>query len=391
MNSSPASRLKENLPDMFRRIFLSAIIAFAGMGALIACERRFVILQIPATTPIDVKTSAGKPTHQSYTESLEGPEGKVTFEMIAVPGGDFMMGSPASEPDRRKDEGPQVKVKLKPYWIGKCEVSWDEFDLYFRVGNTNLNKKEGDEDKPEEPKKDSKPLAPADAVSKPTKPYVDETYGFEREKHPAICMTHHAAMKYCEWLSKKTGKDYRLPTEAEWEYSCRAGTTTAYGIPEGAKLEDYAWYKDNSGIEARPAGAPHAIGSKKPNAWGIYDMHGNVMEWCIDHYVPDAYTRFDKMLKDGFALNPMFKPTENKWRHIARGGHFKDKAPELRSAARRPSDLKWMKDDPQEPQSIWWLTNYPTIGFRVCRPVEPDELTGISSKVIKENNEEFKP
>src|SRR5438876_135446 len=123
-------------------------------------------------------------------------------------------------------------------------------------------------------------LADEPRPAKPTRPYVDEPYGFEREKHPAICMTHHAAMKYCEWLSKKTGKDYRLPTEAEWEYACRAGTTSPYGIPEGAKLEDYAWYKENSGIESRPAGAPHAIGTKKPNAWGIHDMHGNVMEWC---------------------------------------------------------------------------------------------------------------
>src|SRR5262249_13205521 len=162
-----------------------------------------------------------------------------------------------------------------------------------------------DEKKPEEKKeapKDDKTLSPADAVSKPTKPYVDETYGFERDRKPAICMTQHAAMKYCEWLSKKTGKDYRLPTEAEWEYACRAGTTGPYGIPEGAKLGDYAWLKENSPTDERPGGALHAVWTKKPNAWGIYDMHGNVMEWCIDHYVPDAYSRFDKMFGTGGRL-----------------------------------------------------------------------------------------
>jgi formylglycine-generating enzyme required for sulfatase activity len=365
---------------MLRRIQLSAAIAIGGvvfLASVFADPK-------PAASPVKAETK-----HQNYTETLEGPEGKVSFDMVAVPGGEFLMGSPDDEKGRRDDEGPQVKVRLKPFWIGKCEVSWDEFDLYFRFGNTNLL----EDDDPKKKDKNDKPQSDADAVSKPTKPYVDETYGFEREKHPAICMTHHAAMKYCEWLSKKTGKDYRLPTEAEWEYACRAGTTGPYGIPDGAKLNDYAWHKGNSGIESRPAGAPHAVGSKKPNAWGIHDMHGNVMEWVADHYVEDAYARFSKLpMTSGCVLSPKFKPTENKWRHIARGGHFKDRSiAELRSAARRGSELSWMKDDPQEPQSIWWLTNYPMIGFRVCRPAEPDELTGMTSKVVKENNEEFKP
>src|SRR5262245_4623984 len=397
----PTSRRpQETVSSMFRRIQLSALLAVGG----------FVLLAAFAGDPTGpgkkdgpAAPSKAKTTHQNYTETLVNPEDgtKVTFDMVAIPGGTFEMGSPTSEEKRRPDEGPPVKVRVKPLWIGKCEVTWDEFDLYFRVGNQNLKeeagggdgeKKEGEakDDKPAA-KKDDKAASPADAVSKPTKPYVDETYGFERERHPAICMTHHAAMKYCEWLSKKTGKDYRLPTEAEWEYACRAGTDTPYAIPRGEKLSDYAWYKENSGIAARPAGSPHPVGTKKPNAWGIYDMHGNVMEWCVDHYVADAYPRFAKLLKDGLVDSPVLIPTENKWRHVARGGHFKDDAVELRSAARRKSDKKWMSADPQDPQSIWWLTNYPMIGFRVCRPVEPDELTGITSKVVKENDEEFKP
>jgi formylglycine-generating enzyme required for sulfatase activity len=380
---------------MLRRIQLSALLALGGLVLLtVLNDQRNQASADPAKAP------ATTAKHQNYTETLTAPDGaKIQFEMIAVPGGEFLMGASPSEADRKDDEGPQVKVRLKPYWIGKCEVTWDEFDLYFRYGNVNLLKKDDeeekkDEKKPEEKKeapKDDKPVSPADAVSKPTKPYVDETYGFERDRKPAICMTQHAAMKYCEWLSKKTGKDYRLPTEAEWEYACRAGTTTPHGIPAGAKLEDYAWFKANSGIPDRPAGATHEVGTKKPNAWGIHDMHGNVMEWCTDHYVPDAYKRFEKLAKDGFVDSPCFAPTENKWRHIARGGHFKDQPADLRSSARRKSDKKWMQADPQEPQSIWWLTNYPTIGFRIVRPVEPDELTGITSKVVKENDEEFKP
>jgi len=374
---------------MFRRCQLTAAIAVGGILLIAACTDR---PQPAAGQP----APATKAAHQNYTETLVGPDGKITFEMIAIPGGEFVMGSPDTEPDRAKDEGPQTKVKVKPFWMGKYEVTWDEFDLYFLFGNENLLKvAEGAERKVEKPKKgkgEPIPASPADAVSKPTSPYVDETYGFEREKHPAICMTHHAALKYCEWLSKKTGKDYRLPTEAEWEYACRAGTTTPYAIPAGAKLEDYAWLKANSPTEERPGGALHGVGLKKPNAWGLHDMHGNVMEWCMDHYVPDAYTRFDKLFKkDGLITTPVFTPTENKWWHVARGGHFRDKSDALRSAARRRSDKKWMQSDPQEPQSIWWLTNYPTIGFRVVRPVEPDDLTGLTSKVVKENDETFKP
>ena len=123
-------------------------------------------------------------------------------------------------------------------------------------------------------------------MTRPTPPYADETFGFGRNGQPVICITHHAAMEYCRWLSAKTGKIYRLPTEAEWEYACRAGTKTAYFWGDDpAKLDEYAWDVNN-------AEKPMKVGKKKPNPWGLYDMHGNVAEWCLDHYVADAYKPF---------------------------------------------------------------------------------------------------
>lgn len=161
-------------------------------------------------------------------------------------------------------------------------------------------------------------------MTRPTPPYADETFGHAREGHPCLGMTHHAAMMFCRWLSKKTGKLYRLPTEAEWEYACRAGTTTAYSFGDDpAQLPDYAWFKDNS------TDTTHPLGSKKPNAWGLHDMHGNVAEWCVDHFSPTDYFAWptDKPL-----VRPVRKPTDAKFSHVVRGGSWVDAAAACRSA-----------------------------------------------------------
>ncbi len=289
-----------------------------------------------------------------YTEVIANAE--VTFDMVPIPGGKFVMGSPDSEADRNDDEGPQHEVEIEPFWMGKCEVTWDEYDVWtfaldiqrrelFKAEVTQLEKR-------------------ADAVTRPTKPYTDMTFGMGKDGFPAICMTQYAARTYCEWLSAKTGRYYRLPTEAEWEYACRAGTTTAYSFGDDvAELDEYAWHFDNSDD------AYHKVGQKKPNPWGLHDMHGNVAELVLDQYIPDYYkSAAVKVTKNPWPIPTKIYPLG------ARGGSWDDDPPALRSAARRGSSEDWKQQDPQLPQSIWYFTDALFVGFRVVRPLhEPSE------------------
>ncbi|HEY7158339.1 MAG TPA: SUMF1/EgtB/PvdO family nonheme iron enzyme [Gemmataceae bacterium] len=302
--------------------------------------------------------------HKSYSETIPGS--KVKFDMVAIPGGAFVMGSPAGEKDRKDDEGPQHPVKIRPFWMGKCEVTWDEFDLFWRARPGQKEDKE-----PENPKD-------ADAVTRPTPPYADETFKKGREGHPVLCITWHTAMQYCRWLSVKTGKVYRLPTEAEWEYACRAGSKTAYFFGDDpAKLGDYANFQDNSDDKTLK------VGSKKPNPWGLHDMYGNVSEWCLDEYKKDAYAAFSL---DKPALSPVVLPGEKVFPRAVRGGSWGDEAKDCRSASRLASELDWMVQDPQRPRSIWWLTDADFVGFRVVRAVEEqDNLKGFRSKITRQS------
>jgi formylglycine-generating enzyme required for sulfatase activity len=317
----------------------------------------------PQETPAQTAASM-KP----YVETTPGTD--IKFEMIPIPGGAFDMGSPASEDKRGEDEGPQHPVQIAPFWMGKYEVTWEEYDPF--AFSLDLKKKTRENvDLTKQPESEKK----SDAVTRPTPPYADETFGFGRNGQPAICITHHAAMEYCRWLSAKTGKIYRLPTEAEWEYACRAGTKTAYSWGDDpAQLEEYAWDVNN-------AEKPMHVGKKKPNAWGLFDMHGNVAEWCLDHYAADAYRTFPR---DKPALGPVILPDAREYPYVARGGSWDDDPENLRSAKRRSSNPEWSVQDPQRPQSIWWHTDATFVGFRIVRPLnEQDNLKGLKSSVVK--------
>ncbi len=297
---------------------------FAAALALVFCV--WVVFKPSSTSHVHAQQVAAPPkvkeakdvksvAFEAYTDTIPGSD--VVFSMVPIPGGRFKMGSPSSEAKRGEDEGPLREVEIAPFWMGKYEVTWPEFDQFA----FSLDVKRRAIDKVQTISNEDKA---ADALTRPTPPYADMTFGFGHDGNPAICMTHHAAMEFCRWLSAKTGKLYRLPTEAEWEYACRAGSTTAYSFGDDPdQLKDYAWYVEN-------AEGPQPVGKKKPNKWGLYDMHGNLDEWCIDLYKADAYKieAANKLL-----FEPFVAPTPNEYPYTVRGGSWDDDPELLRSSA----------------------------------------------------------
>ncbi len=304
----------------------------------------FLTLVIVLSFTLMVSAQEETVTFGAITDTIPGTT--VAFKMTAIPAGTFVMGTTDAEENHEADEGPQHEITIEPFWMGVYEVTFDEYNIF--------REKELD-------------VAPAgmedswnaDAVARPSPPYEDPTFGMGKQGFPAGSMTQFAALQYCKWLSEKTGDFYRLPTEAEWEYACRAGTTTAYSFGDDVEmLDEYAWHYDNSDEKY------HEVGTKKPNPWGLYDMHGNVAEWTLDQYKKDFYA---SLPTDSTLVNPWSQPTKLHPRTV-RGGSWDDSAEEHRSGARMMSSMKWKERDPQIPKSYWWNTDSPFVGFRIIKP-----------------------
>jgi len=286
--------------------------------------------------------------------------------MQPIPAGTFKMGSPDAEKKRKADEGPQHEVQVDAFWMGQCEVTQAEYDL-FRNGYSRLAEK-GATSVPKD--------KVADAVTYPTPMYELEAGPvFDRMgrggKFPAVIMSPYAAKQYCKWLSKKTGRFYRLPTEAEWEYACRAGTATAYSFGDDPKdIGDNCWYFDNSNLKDGDPGY-HEVGLKKPNAWGLYDMHGNVAEYCADAYAADWYKQFAGKTAN---WHDTINWPKEQYPRLIRGGSWNSEKEECRSASRYEVTSKLNVKDPQLPKSPHWMSDGFWVGFRLCAPVkEPSE------------------
>ncbi len=321
-----------------------------GFGVTVTAEQ--IIYQEPTRVE----------SFESYTEKVPGSG--VSFDMVAIPGGTFNMGSPDSEAFREPDEGPLRKVKLTNFWMAKTEVTWDEYLAFFRAT--------GSQGRTEGKVVSSKDV---DAISGATPPWGAPDQGWGKGTRPAITMSWHAATVYCQWLSKVTGKKYRLPTEAEWEYACRAGTETPYFFEADPKklsnegflkkilkadtavINSYVVYMNNSTSKTEE---PQAV---KENPFGLKNMLGNVAEMCLDYYASNTY-----QVDSVEVINPLGPRRGSE--HVLRGGSFKSDAKDLRSAARDFTKTKaWLVTDPQIPKSIWWYSDVIDVGFRVvCEP-----------------------
>jgi len=325
-----------------------------ALVVLVACSQTRPLPAVAQEVPAPSAEASTGPS--GYTETIPGTD--VTFEMAYIPGGTFVMGSPEGEGGRDDDESPQRSVTIEPFWMGVHEVTFEEYGIF------RFRSRDSDET-----------VAPggrfsADAATRPSPPYEDPGHGMGGDVgFPAVSMTQFGALHYAHWLYEKTGVFYRLPTEAEWEYACRAGTETAYSFGDDpAALDAYAWHYGNSDEVFHP------VGQKQPNAWGLYDMHGNVAEWTLDQYDSGFYAT----IEDG-AVDPWAAPTRLHPRTV-RGGAYDDDPEAFRCAARLASSMNWKRRDPQIPKSYWWNTDSPFVGFRLVRPVK--EMT-------KEEIEEF--
>jgi formylglycine-generating enzyme required for sulfatase activity len=205
---------------------------------------------------------------------------------------------------------PESATAKKKLWIAKTETTWEAFDIFaFRLDLTQEEQAKG-----------------VDAQSRPSRPYGAPDRGFGHNGYPAIGMTFLSAQSYCDWLSKKTGLKFRLPTESEWESAASSGGTQKF-----QPLEDYAWFFENAKFKTHP------VGKKKPNDWGIHDMLGNVCEWTVTDGGTGA----------------------------VRGGSFLEKKESLSVMTRGLQVKGWNMTDPQNPKSKWWLSDAPFVGFRV--------------------------
>jgi formylglycine-generating enzyme required for sulfatase activity len=245
------------------------------------------LLVVPVTAAAQAP-AAPQPLKQSIPDTV------VSFEMVPVPGGTVTVGG--------------TSVTVEPFLIGRTEVTWDIYDLFAGGSDVRGN-------------------TSTDAASRPSHPYGAPDYGWGHAGYPAISITRQAAEAFCAWLSAKTGRTYRLPTEAEWT---RAAELAA-GKDASASRDAIAWHRGNANATTHP------VAARKADALGLFDLFGNAAEWVTT--------------------------TDNT--RVTRGGSFRDTPENIGPGARAQQDPSWNERDPQLPKSRWWLSDGPFVGFRL--------------------------
>ena len=292
--------------------------------------------------PFDAATA--KKAQTAWADHLKTPvesTNSVEMKLVLIPPGEFLMGSPGDDKDATDEEKPQHRVRIeRPFYAGATEVTRSQFRRFVEEKGYKT-----------EVEKDGKGGWSWDAAKQWVQDprFTWRTPGFDQtEDHPVVIVTSNDASAFCDWLSRREGRTYRLLTEAEWEYACRAGTTTrfSFGDDESA-LEQYAWCAANSGNHTHP------VAQKKPNAFGLYDMHGNVWERCSDGYDAAYYRRSPE-------VDPPGSPQAAQ--RVTRGGGWFDHPRYRRSACRG--------SNPPGSQNF-------NMGFRVARSLESGEKSGL--------------
>lgn len=275
---------------------------------------------LPAASPVTSPASHPSTPPSTQATTVRIPATTVTFDLIRLPAGQIALPGKAGKP---------VVHPIKPFWIGRTEVTWEEFDVLF----LGLNFDWGKDPHVAYHKSLDAYLGPS------PKPYLPPDRGFGHSGWPVIGLTLRSSKGYCRWLTDTLGRTYRLPTEAEWEYACRAGADRPYK-PDRATLEQVAWFEKNANEQTQ------RVGKKLPNAWGLHDMLGNAAEYVI---------------RD---------PEDAKG--LVAGGSFEDEADDVHSGARQRYGEKWQRDDPRDPKGKVWLSNGAHVGLRiVCEDEDP--------------------
>jgi formylglycine-generating enzyme required for sulfatase activity/serine/threonine protein kinase len=206
----------------------------------------------------------------------------IGMKLVPIPPGKFTMGSPDNEPGREAHEGPQHEVALtRPFYLGVYEVTLGQFRAFVMDTKYQTEAEKGGDGA-------YAFVPPGEWKNDPQANWQNPRFE-QDDDQPVVCVSWNDAMAFCEWLSRKEGKKYALPTEAQWEYCCRAGSQAKFGFGDDDEvLAEYAWFVGNSQMRT------HRVGEKKANAWGLHDMHGNAWEWTADRYAADYYANSPK-------------------------------------------------------------------------------------------------